>query len=104
MNKLLQTLGTKLSEYPITDLGDEAQKEREACIEALTPILGRQDAEIAVALDDDIRSSNQRDFKQAIAEAGGGFIRDRLREVSFARKILPPTRLLNTPVLTKKEV
>jgi len=28
--------------------------------------------------------------KEKIAQYGGSYIRDRLREVSFARKVLPP--------------
>src|ERR1700761_5334116 len=31
--------------------------------------------------------------KEKIAEYGGAYIRDRLREVSFARKILPPEQV-----------
>lgn len=81
---------------------DETRKnpeERRARIEALTPILGREDAEIAVALDEDIRT----DGKRAIAEAGAGFIRDRLRGPSLARQIFPST--MNVFVVTpKKEV
>lgn len=34
--------------------------------------------------------------KDKIAESGGAYIRDRLREVSFARKILPPTPVQRT--------
>ena len=34
--------------------------------------------------------------KDKIAEAGGNYIRDRLREVSFARKIVPPTPVTRT--------
>ena len=36
------------------------------------------------------------DGKDKIAEAGGNYIRDRLREVSFARKIVPPTPVTRT--------
>jgi len=31
--------------------------------------------------------------KKKLAEASGGFIRDRLREASFARRILPPNAI-----------
>ena len=31
--------------------------------------------------------------KEKIAEYGGSYIRDRLREVSFTRKILPPEQV-----------
>src|SRR5688572_12248468 len=34
--------------------------------------------------------------KDKIAEFGGTYIRDRLREVSFARKIVPPTNVQRT--------
>src|SRR5262245_61379564 len=33
------------------------------------------------------------DGKEKVAEYGGNYIRDRLREVSFARKIIPPEQV-----------
>ena len=35
--------------------------------------------------------------KEKIAALGGDYIRDRLREESFARKILPPKTVSRTP-------
>jgi len=39
---------------------------------------------------------NSSEGKEKLAQYGGSYIRDRLREVSFARKILPPERLTRT--------
>jgi hypothetical protein len=36
---------------------------------------------------------NSSDGKEKIAEYGGSYIRDRLREVSFARKVIPPEQV-----------
>jgi hypothetical protein len=36
---------------------------------------------------------NSNDGKEKIAEYGGSYIRDRLREVSFARKVIPPEQV-----------
>lgn len=37
-----------------------------------------------------------RDGQEKIAEYGGSYIRDRLREVSFARKVIPPQQVTRT--------
>lgn len=39
---------------------------------------------------------NSAEGKEKLAQFGGSYIRDRLREVSFARKILPPEQLTRT--------
>lgn len=65
---------------------DLVQKERDGLqrsVDALAPILGEEDAKIAVQLDHDIRTA----WKRALAEAGGNLIREKLREQSYARRL-----------------
>jgi hypothetical protein len=63
------------------------QKEREELqrsVDALAPILGEEDAKIAVQLDHDIRTAPRR----AMAEAGAELIRSKINQPGMLSRIL----------------
>lgn len=44
----------------------------------------------ALRAEEDLAYEPRQDFSSKLAEAGGSYIRDRLREASFARKVMVP--------------
>jgi hypothetical protein len=71
---------------------DEARKEklaRQQRIDALIPIVGEADAEIVVAMEDEIRGAGKRE----IAKAAGDFIREKLSGESMTRRVFAVSQI-----------
>lgn len=67
----------------------EEREERERTVEALTPIIGAEDAAVAAALHQQIRSAPKRE----IARLGAELIKNQLTQPSMARRIFSVTKV-----------
>lgn len=74
------------------------QDELQKTIDALTPLFGAADAEIAAVLDQEIRMEPRRQ----IAKLGADFIRDRLNAPSPLRQLMKMDEPIPMLVVNKK--